>query len=477
MNAFNSVQFKLCEELRFAHITIKDIQAGAFNGLRYLRILRMDFIELYDFHEHSLAPMPYLHIFRLTDCGNQLLNINRLFANVTLKYLNTLMINRCNLKDTITEQTFSGLFRLKKLILSFNQIERIAPKAFDDCINSLTLLALDSNKLTNIPSDLFKMNDKNVYVFIHLHDNLFHCDCNLDYLRIAAQTFVNIVFTNMICVTPSKYVGLSLRECLASFCSETQIQIDETNKQHANEKLLEYSNVSSDAIPKPIKPMLNAQMPVNLRDSNQIGNSSTILVSPKNTFKVRCKMEKSTRNSLFRDEVTLRNKTRFHVRIDKGQLLISADVINFNLKFIEFISNGHDKNENCFTNVRRTHAKSLKKFQIRQKLQSNHLHRFCWIDKRSKSITALDCTAFYTLALEATLEPWIFVNEKGKSISIIGMIMVLAVTVGGLVAVLLRFKYPKLIINTKKQNEREEGTVQIQEKLSNVVDSPIGESI
>lgn len=450
-DAFNSEEFKYCCVLQFNHVPIQGIKSGAFNGLERLNILRIDFSELYEFPEQLFAPTLYLQTLRLRDCGEPLLNIDNLFANVKLEYLETVIINRCNMKDTITAKTFPGLFKLEKLYLNYDQIEEIGPHAFDDCINNLALLVLDSNKLKKIPSDLFKTSREISSVFVHLHNNPFHCDCDLDYLRAAAQSFGMVIFTNMVCATPPKYAGHSLKECKASFCSEIKIQIDKSNEPPSSNELANYLDASSGATlpkPKPIKPALSLQIPANTREnaaSESPGSPDEI--SPisahsgrSSSFTVKCEM--SQRESSMFSRVTLKNKSGFKARIFKGQLLISAAFRNYNFKFLEFVSK-YDGRDECFVNLRKTRGKG---FQLKQKFQSNHLYRFCWIDKRSKAITALDCTSFFTLVVEPPMEPWIWANEKGKIIFALLLIMVLALVLGVLVVVILKYKYPQTLM-------------------------------
>lgn len=232
-DAFNSEQFQYLEVLEMSFAPIRVLKSNAFRGMHRLRKIRMDSIELHEIHDDLLSPVVYLESFILRDCGEHVLNLNTMFGNVRMAHLTNVIVNRCNLKDTINEMTFSGLTNIQKLNLNSNQIERIGPRSFSFLLEltPLQMLFLEYNHLNLIPMNLFKYS-KEREVRIYLNNNHFHCGCGLDDFQSFIKQSKNARFSLIACATPSKYEGHILQYS-PSFCN-----IDIPNENRPQYKII-----------------------------------------------------------------------------------------------------------------------------------------------------------------------------------------------------------------------------------------------
>lgn len=202
-NAFNSREFEYLQIMELSNAPIQVFKTRALNGLTRLRVLKMNFINVHKFQGDVFASSPNLVAFIMKDCGDQVLRIDNLFGKSDLREIEYIQINHCNLKNTITEKTFSGLYNMDRMNLNSNQIENIGAGSFDYLLARTKLRAvfLEMNKLTSIPKYLFKHKERRM-VKVYLNDNPLHCDCSLDHFRAFTHRVTNVEFSLMECASP-----------------------------------------------------------------------------------------------------------------------------------------------------------------------------------------------------------------------------------------------------------------------------------
>lgn len=351
-NAFDTEPFHEILRLELISVPIRVFKSGVFNGLQNLKFISLESVRVFEFGMNVLAPVPKLQSFTLKNCGSQLLKIDHLFGMIQMKKLETVDIRKCNLQDTITEETFSGLYNIQLLVLSSNGIKRIAPKSFDYIFETASIVLLNGNNLTTIPKDLFTIKTKReIKVTVNLHNNPFHCDCGLEHLRAISQEATMVQFSQMTCATPPELAGVILQNS-EPFCNE--IVVEEVAVEAEADKKIEIIEIEPSSSDKPIdesnavnslkppSPLISPNPTISPNSSNfsdlkdppnssdaqsppPSPNSPLFPCTPSNSFKVQCKITRSMPNFQFRKEVTMKKKSRFQLRVEEENLFIKAD--------------------------------------------------------------------------------------------------------------------------------------------------------
>ncbi|XP_051495840.1 platelet glycoprotein Ib alpha chain [Apus apus] len=81
---------------------------------------------------------------------------------------------------TLPEEAFAGLRALKDLDLSDNLLEELPRELLQD-LQKLETLWLSGNRLQTLPTNFFP--EGHLFAYVFLTENLWHCDCDLRYLR------------------------------------------------------------------------------------------------------------------------------------------------------------------------------------------------------------------------------------------------------------------------------------------------------
>lgn len=216
-DAFNATQFAALKHLVLEDVPIETIKANAFRGLRELVDLHLGGTKVTGFEKTTLATLPQLTTFTMLNCGPNKITLD-LFQTEGLLLLTTIDIEKCNLQNTITHETFSRLRLVKELKLPSNQITEIGDKSFSSLYSELKLLDLSGNKLTRIPTDIFKM--KSMSIILKLNENSWICDCAMEDLRTFLQRSETPAF-QIKCEKPFKHLNKDL-STLPYLCNETQ---------------------------------------------------------------------------------------------------------------------------------------------------------------------------------------------------------------------------------------------------------------
>lgn len=125
--SFLSPSFKTLEQLYILDVPLRILNEGMFTGLNNLSSLRLKGSKIKDIEKNILAPMPDLKTFYLDGCGSEKIWLDHLFGGHEIRHLNFIDVLNCNLKDTITEKTFSSISNVITLDLSNDKIEKIGP--------------------------------------------------------------------------------------------------------------------------------------------------------------------------------------------------------------------------------------------------------------------------------------------------------------------------------------------------------------
>lgn len=449
-DAFNTSPFQHLRQLTFINLTIRVLKPGIFNGLHFLSMLSLDSLNIFEFSPNILAPVPNLQMFFMRICGKHVLTLDNLFGNVEMKHLKTVEIIDCNLKNTISKKTFSGLYAIQKLVLKSTRIEEIGPQSFDYVLMTLGLLILDGNQLTSIPKNLFKCN-RTSPVTVTMLNNPIHCDCDMDHFRAFTQTTTNIEFSQITCKTPAHYAGTILQQS-KPFCieSEKEEQIEEVAKSEPIKLIADSNEIAA-----------NSDFSSIATEFIDFGNDSFYEIQTEKSLpnavaelkihlKIRCDSSRSRRNSRLRKLTLTQSKlaNRLRIRIENGKFIISADFTENQYNLIEFKLSDYATMVNCA--LQAVFDDSSKKLQVERLFEPNHMYRFCIFQPNSNRINVLDCWNFYKFLKknqsEVLVEPWIWLEDKGKAISVTVLLMVLAIVFGGAIAVVLKCLFPLLVM-------------------------------
>lgn len=254
-DAFNSEHFTSLLVLRLWDSPISEVSDGAFNGLKNLKKLSFNDNKLHKFEGIVLAGTPNLEFFTMRKCGGPKLYVDNIFGSVPMHHLKHVIIEHCNLGDTITKNTFSGLHNIFELELMSSEITKIGPQSFDIALESLSSLRLRLNKLKSIPADLF-IARKEENIIIDLFGNPWHCDCQLEGLR--NLILADVVENKILCESPSEFTDHLLGQCppLCETKSKEQPTLPPIRIPSGDE-LIEYPKIQEDSIQSPEMIQLN----------------------------------------------------------------------------------------------------------------------------------------------------------------------------------------------------------------------------
>ncbi|KAL3197331.1 hypothetical protein MRX96_044947 [Rhipicephalus microplus] len=128
---------------------------------------------------------------------------------------------RGNNISAIASDAFAGFgASLKFLYLQKNRVQYIEAGAFDE-MNSLEWLYLHSNEIVTLTHDVFKPLLGTLSI-LDVHDNPFHCDCELSWLRLLLQGQSNIVVNQpreTRCASPEEHASTALVELPGMQCA------------------------------------------------------------------------------------------------------------------------------------------------------------------------------------------------------------------------------------------------------------------
>lgn len=397
-DAFNCKQFANLQTLEFNRMPIMNFKDGIFNGLTNLKTLILDRVQVYFIGSNILQPLLNLNTVTIQFCGEHTITIDHLFGSTNLYHLNKVSIKYCNLKDTITNRTFTGLRNITELRLDYNEIEQIGPQSFDVPLETLIILSLQWNELKFIPGDLFRTAfGQNTRIYIG--HNPWHCDCNMENFRQFMRKDVNIRAIR--CKTPSEYEGNFIHSC-GNLCNETDelMPISDANEL----KPAQLTSKSEQEL-----------IPVELSKS-PIPHRLVHLSKPSND----------------------RQPT---IHYGKTKLQIKYKIFDFNL--IQF--NGKNEILQCKTSI----GNDVKGSLVTYNVIPNQLYRFCSMNKLLPKIIPLDCISVFAQlkneVMNTSNDAWILMKHHILLIVAICMFFILGFIGGLFIAVILAKLFPKFI--------------------------------
>ncbi|KAK8785469.1 hypothetical protein V5799_008167 [Amblyomma americanum] len=106
------------------------------------------------------------------------------------------------------------------VLLSLRRVQYIEAGAFDE-MKSLEWLYLHSNEIVTLSYDVFKPLLGTLSI-LDVHDNPFHCDCELSWLRLLLQGQSNIVVNQpreTRCASPEEHASTALVQLPGMHCA------------------------------------------------------------------------------------------------------------------------------------------------------------------------------------------------------------------------------------------------------------------
>lgn len=156
------------------------LQKNSFLGLRELEVLHLFNLDIVNLERFILQGMPALKELKLRG------NISRIEfdAFIDLIQLIDLDLRHCHLRQ-ISMDAFYGLENVKRIDLSYNDLEYIPPGLFAvQQQKSLKEIILNKNRLTLLPHDFFKalrnINRQPQIQNLRLDGNPWDCNCSMD---------------------------------------------------------------------------------------------------------------------------------------------------------------------------------------------------------------------------------------------------------------------------------------------------------
>lgn len=424
-DAFHNKQFYNLKILKFSRMPIMNFLDGIFNGLHNLKILTLDHVLIHKFGPNVFKPLLSLQSVSIKYCDDHIINIDNLFGFDNLTKLQTVEIEYCNLKDTITNTTFAGLQNIRNLSLRYNQIEQIGLKSFDVPLKTLDMLSLNWNKLKFIPDNLFETDDqfqtnRKLGASIELINNPWHCDYKMENFRQFIRKYIHLKIDPIICKTPFKYSGVYL--------VKTDDLCNETNEA------------------RPIKGLIESK-PIN--EVKFVEEHLSIDISHKDSISVQCK--------LIKHRIPYSNQQTVHltkpfdnavhpVQNKNGKLILDSKYFPMNFSLIGFeesFNNTNKKASNCFINNKDTKSK---KVIIKSELIPNVAFQFCWTENGTNLITPLNCMPFHWFVNEDDDNDfWLKIEHKPIVITISVISAAVAPFIGISIACILAKVFPREI--------------------------------
>lgn len=430
-DAFNTRQFSQLETLYFDDVPLITLFDGSFNGLENLKFLRLKHGKIVTDAKNVLAPMLNLEQFIMRNCGQQKISIDNLFGTVLL-HLKKVNIINCNLHDTITNSTFTGLLNVTELILTANGITQIGTKSFDVPFRTLKYLDLQSNNLKLLPRNLFNTIRTNL-VSINLKSNPWHCDCELEYLRkiIKFSHYSRFYFDPIHCKTPRKLEGHALRSC-PHLCEKSatlsQLRTTEDRNIHQNVEGPSPTNIESSEI-----------------DLIEDAYLDSIIIQCKSKYKP------SNCHQTHR-EVTLTkpspNKIPSFI-IKNENIFINANGLPSNFEvfaFVQIPSKGIDQSISCSLVLN----DEVTKISLKEIMDADQMYQFCRKKKGSLTVMLFDCIAYYSITNKnkksiSNEGSWSLIENKSIIIFVFVLFGVHGLVIGFLVSITLAKYFPKPI--------------------------------
>lgn len=217
-NAFGTWAFENTLQLDLIDLPIRELKQNAFNGLVSLRVLTLSNLLIHRFDEQILASCKILSELYLFDFPHSELEFIELTGTDDLPSITKIQFNGNDFGAMMSRFTFWGLCKIKEINLRDNKITKIESGTFDRISHHLKYLDLSKNRLKTMPSNLLKVISTFPGTFIHLEENDWICNCDLEHLHLLMQTFSKHFFEYVYCTEPNTFVGQRIIDINNDFC-------------------------------------------------------------------------------------------------------------------------------------------------------------------------------------------------------------------------------------------------------------------
>lgn len=215
--AFATFPFKNMFQLDLIDLPIFELPADAFDGLISLQLLIMTKLNFQRFETNILLPCQKLNEIQLMNFPHSEIELIGLFGSNILENTQRVRINGNNIGAMISRFDFLGLVNVRDLNLRDNKITSIPDGVFEMITSELRFLDLSKNLLKTLPSGLFESIPQLDGRMIHLEENIWRCDCDLEHLRRLMQKNSKSFFPFVYCVGPSIFNGWRIID-IEGFC-------------------------------------------------------------------------------------------------------------------------------------------------------------------------------------------------------------------------------------------------------------------
>lgn len=188
-------------KLVLSNLPLMNLDDGTFKGLTNLQQLIIDHLPLaeidFEFIATELANLKRIHIHKCI--RNNLSILGRLHRSESFDLFEVNFHDNA-IRHGINNGSFTGLSKIKILVLYNNAIEVIGPGSFDPILNTLKSLDLRKNRLKTLPIGIFGAMQSTF--IIQLDENRWNCDCDLEHLRQISMILPYDQSSQIVCTNP-----------------------------------------------------------------------------------------------------------------------------------------------------------------------------------------------------------------------------------------------------------------------------------
>lgn len=428
-DAFNTQQFADLEILEIRNIRMSMLAEGVFNGLTNLKTLLLIQLEIKEFPLNLLEPVPNLEIFTLQFGRNETISVDAIFGCAKLAHLQKVNIRWCNLNHTITKKTFTGLSKVRQLMLEQNKIEFIGSQSFNVPLQTLTYLSLEGNRL-KVLSPIFRTKRLKSLKF-NIANNPWDCDCKQEQFLLFIQSIKDIKLSKEIeCQSPPELFGRTLT--------------------------LKICNIPTklNDVPSKYRP-IDGQM---MKQPSIIGNKRPIEI-PSNIIVMGCMVRSQRNPSRLEKGDILLTKPTFNpilsIRSINDTLLIDAKGVMEKVMLIIFEQNQLEEKIEPIQFIETTQCKTHVKqngqnHAVEMKLKSDQIYRICTIG-RGLIVRPFDCITIVSEEIidkdvaDIPVEIWIPTKDRSTLIVAFLLSLIFGSIIGLYISVALVKLFPKLV--------------------------------
>ncbi|XP_055308014.1 uncharacterized protein LOC129572121 [Sitodiplosis mosellana] len=447
-DAFESEKFEKLRELVISDIPAISFVSSSFRGLSNLWKLVLINIQTFHFEENVLAPVANLQNLIINCRSNEPLWLDNLLGTVKMDQLVQVRISHCNLNETITETTFSGLQSVIELNLNHNNIERLGERSLDVVLQSTHYLHLSVNKLTALPIELFE-NRRDHLLQVTVSRNPWHCDSNMEKLHRFIHSDSTIHFGPMVCKTPPECEGFHVEKS-ASFCGKNEEKVMLAEEEIAEEREVQNvaTTVSVLSIALPPSEVEEIWFSENEeRDFLEIVTSSpdsSVSVTEADDL-IQCNYQNKKLTLLKRSLKKFPSICRSNDEMEVDAVKASTDY-----QLVAIAETPRRRILSCLTSVNIGEKKMV---NLNENLKSIGMYRFCWMEKGNNTIAPWDCFVFH-FKLDDVEDAWLLVEHKPIAVAIFILIAVLGLLIGILQAILLTKLFSQQKVDRKQTLKR-----------------------